>query len=57
MLINLLLMSIGAFIGMMVSSMCAVAKQEDEKSASYFRGYERGLREGKLEERTKCRKH
>ena len=51
MLINLLLMSIGAFIGMMATSMCIISKIEDERTSAYFRGLERGRREGRAEGR------
>ena len=51
MLINLLLMSIGAFVGMMATSMCIISKIEDERINAYFRGLERGRREGRAEGR------
>ena len=55
MLINLLMMSIGAFIGMMATSMCIISKIEDERTSAYFRGLERGRREGRAEGRGKKR--
>lgn len=51
MLINLLMMSIGAFIGMAFTSMATMAKIDDERTSAYFRGLERGRREGRAEGR------
>ena len=55
MLINVLMLSIGAFIGMAFTSMTTMAKIDDKRINAYFRGLERGRREGRAEGRGKKR--
>lgn len=55
MIVNLIYLFGGAFIGVMVMSCLTVASIQDELQEAYFRGLKRGRHEGRIEERGKKR--